>query len=42
MNLAISPPLPPIALPEPLADLVVERLRSLIVTEELASGTRLP
>lgn len=41
MNLPMTPPLPPISLPEPLADLVVERLRSLIVTEELAAGTRL-
>ncbi|WP_279480420.1 GntR family transcriptional regulator [Aureimonas sp. SK2] len=41
MNIATTIPLPPISLPEPLADLVVERLRSLIVTEELEAGTRL-
>ena len=31
----------PVPLPEPLADLVVERLRALIVTQELATGTPL-
>lgn len=41
MNIPVATPLLPLTLPEPLAELVVERLRSLIVTQELADGTRL-